>query len=50
VGNPGNKVSLLLQGRSALDLPLPTGWVGEDNRLLVDLTFKPSIQRNVLLN
>jgi hypothetical protein len=51
VGDPGNKVSLLLKGASALDLKLPNGWVGEtDKRFEVDLTFKPTLQRNVLLN
>ncbi len=51
LGDPGNKVSLLLKGASALDLKLPNGWLGEENkRFEVDLTFKPTLQRNVLLN
>ena len=51
VGDPGNKMALLLKGASALDLKLPNGWVGEaDKRFEVDLAFKPTLQRNVLLN
>ncbi len=50
VGDPGNKVSLLLKGASALDLKHPAGWIGDGNRLQVDLTFTPTLQRNVLLN
>jgi hypothetical protein len=51
VGNPGNQVSLLLKGSSGLDLKLPNGWYTEQGkRFEVDLTFKPTLQRNVLLN
>jgi hypothetical protein len=49
VGDHSNKVSLLLKGDSTLDLPLPWGWV-EAKRLHVDLTFKPKLQPNVVLN
>ena len=51
MSDPGNKVSLLLSGSSALDLKLPNGFVGEvGRRFEVDLTFNPSLQRKVLLN
>jgi len=50
VSDPGNKVSLLLQGTSLVDLPVTPGWVGNNTPLYVDLAFKPALQRNVLLN
>jgi hypothetical protein len=51
VGDPADKVSLLLKGASAIDVKLTSGWLGEENRRFeVDLAFKPTLQRNVLLN
>jgi hypothetical protein len=50
VGDPSNKVSLLLQGSSALDLKNLYGWIGDDKLWHVDLTFNPNIQRPVLFN
>ena len=51
MSDPTNKVSLLLQGSSALGVQLPHGWMFEQNkRFEVDLSFVPSIQRSVLLN
>jgi hypothetical protein len=51
VADPSNKVTLILNGSSALGLKLPNGWVSEQGkRFEVELTFKPTLQRNVLLN
>ena len=51
VSDPTNSVSLLLHGTSELGLKLPNGWIYEGNkRYEVDLTFVPTIQRNVLFN
>jgi hypothetical protein len=51
VGDPGNKMTLMLNGFSELGLQLSHGWVYEvGKRFEVELSFTPTIQRTVLLN